>query len=309
MKKILAILLALSMLAMFAACGAKNAPETTTEAESTEEITEEITSEEITDEVTSESATEAASEEASATEATTEAASASEAASETEATEAESESTTEAPKAPQSKEEIVAYFNEASNKIKTDAKSVTRNYSKISLNGSTKLPGWANTAAKLVGGADKFIDDQLAKNSKGSETFTGADIKATYPVEGESYASKLTAADVKSATCTEKNGKYTITVTTVADATSETAAHGKGHAPKAFNVPLPAVINENVPGFAKNMIGGSAAMEYPSSTFTIVVDAKTGRVESATSDLYWTIHFGTDTVLPFRTQDSWTIKY
>ena len=106
-----------------------------------------------------------------------------------------------------------------------------------------------------------------------------------------------------------QHGKYTITIKTVSDPASQNATHGSGHAPKAFNVPLPATINENVPGFAKNMIGGTAAMEYPSSTFTIVVDAETGHVESATSDLYWTIHFGSDTTLPFLTQDSWTIKY
>ena len=300
MKKLIAILAALAIVLTLAACGAKTNDETTTtEPEVTEEITEEVVTDEVTEAPTdADESTEAPEE---STEAPDE--------SKEDASETETEEATEAPKAPQTKEEIVAYFNEASNKIKTDAKSVTRNSSKISLAGSTQLPGWVNTVARVVGGADAFIDDQLTKNSKGSETFTGAQIKATYPVEGESYASKLTAADVKSATCTEKDGKYTITIVTVADATSQNAAHGQGHAPKAFNVPLPATINENVPGFAKNMIGGTAAMEYPSSTFKIVVDAKTGHVESANSDLYWTIHFGTDTTLPFRTQDSWTIKY
>lgn len=304
MKKFLAIFAALAIVLSFAACGAKTTDETTTEP-----LTEEITSEEaaVTEEAAPATEEAAAATAEDATEATTEAA-APEDATETEAAATEEEAT-EAPKAPQTKEEIVNYFNEASNKIKTDAKSATRNYSKIKLAGSTQLPGWVNTVARVVGGADSFIDDQLSKNSKGSETFTGAQIKSTYPVENESYASKLTPADVQSATCTENNGKYTITIKTVSDPTSQNAAHGQGHAPKAFNVPLPAVINENVPGFAKNMIGGTAAMEYPSSTFTIVVDAETGHVESATSDLYWTIHFGSDTTLPFLTQDSWTIKY
>ena len=310
-KKIIAALMALVLLFAFAACGSKtNGDTTTTEADTIEDITSEDITEEPATDATEASATDASATdatEASATDASATDASATDASS-ADASESETE-TTEAPKAPQTKAEIVAYFNDAVNGIKKDAKSATRNYSKISLAGSTKLPGWANTAAKLVGGADKFIDDQLAKNSKGSETFTGSQIKETYPVEGESWASKLTEADVKSATCTESNGKYTITIVTVNDNTSENAKHGSGHAPKAFNVPLPATINENVPGFAKNMIGGSAAMEYPSSTYKIVVDAKTGHVESANTDLYWTIHFGTDTTLPFRTQDSWTIKY
>ena len=306
MKKFLAIFAALAIVLSFAACGAKN-----NEPETTEPLTEELTSEEAVatpEDAGAATATEAEGKEATETEAETTAADNAET-TEAAAASATDEETTEAPKAPQTKEEIVAYFNEASNKIKTDAKSATRNYTKSSLAGNTQLPGWVNTLARVVGGADSFIDDQLSKNSKGSETFTGAQIKSTYPVENESYASKLTPADVQSATCTENNGKYTITIKTVSDPTSQNVAHGTGHAPKAFNVPLPATINENVPGFAKNMIGGTAAMEYPSSTFTIVVDAETGHVESATSDLFWTIHFGSDTTLPFRTQDSWTIKY
>ena len=299
MKKILALLLAAGMIFALCACGNK---------------TEEPTTTEIVEQSATETATEAAGTDESTSAAPAESTSAAPGESTTAApdatTEAASETTTEAAaKKPETKEEIVEYFNKASNNIKTSAKSVTRNYSKISLAGSTQLPGWVNTVARVVGGADSFIDDQLSKNSKGAETFTGAQIKSTYPVENESYASKLTPADVQSATCTENNGKYTITIKTVSDPTSQNAAHGTGHAPKAFNVPLPAVINENVPGFAKNMIGGTAAMEYPSSTFTIVVDAETGHVESATSDLYWTIHFGSDTTLPFLTQDSWTIKY
>ncbi len=312
MKKILAILLALSMLAMFAACGAKNAPETTS-AEETESISETAEATEATDEVTEEPATEATSEDASASEADTTAApteAASETESSAEATEAETESTTEAPKAPKTKEEIVAYFNEASNKVKTDAKSATRQYSKISLNGGTTLPSSLNTILKILGGADKFIGDQLAKNSKNDpETFTGAQIKATYPVEGESYVSKLTAADVKSATCTEQNGKYVITITTVEDGKSDSIKHGQGHAPKAFNVVLPGVVNDNIPGAAAGIVG-TATMNYPSSTVKVVIDPATGHVESAVYDLYWTINFDkVGAILPFHTSDSWAVKY
>ncbi|MBR0113485.1 MAG: hypothetical protein IJM02_07035 [Clostridia bacterium] len=309
MKKILAILLALSILAAFAACGAKNTPETTTEAESTEEITDEVT-----EEATEPESTEATSEDASATEASSEAATtekASEAASEdASATDASETETTEAPKAPQTKEEIVAYFNEASNKVKTEAKSATRQYSKISLNGSTTLPSSLNTILKLLGGADSFLGDQLAKNSKTEpETFTGSQIKETYPVEGEAWSSKLTAAYVKSATCVEKDGKYVITITTVADGKSDSIKHGQGHAPKAFNVVLPGVVNDNIPGVAASMVG-TATMNYPSSTVKAVIDPATGRVVSAVYDLYWTINFDkAGAILPFHTSDSWTIKY
>ena len=157
---------------------------------------------------------------------------------------------------------------------------------------------------------DSFLADQLAKNSKTEpETFTGSQIKSTYPVEGESWSSKLTEADVQSATCEEKDGKYVITITTVADGKSDSIKHGQGHAPKAFNVVLPGVVNDNIPGVATSIVG-TATMNYPSSTVKVVVDPATGHVISANYDLYWTINFDkAGAILPFHTSDSYTIKY
>ena len=305
MKKIIAILAALSLIASLAACGAKTDDETTTEPTSEDVVTTEAPTESDT-EAPEESTTEATE----APEESTTEAEESKKDDETKEDKSEKESTTEAKKAPQSKEEIVAYFNESVNKIKTNAKSVTKNYSKIKLNGSMTLPSAINGVLRLLGGADEFVGGQLEKNSQTSpETFTGAQIKAKYPVENESYASKLTAADVKSATCTESNGKYTITITTVADAKSATVAHGQGHAPKAFNVPLPATINENIPGVATGIVG-TASMNYPSSTAKIVVDAETGNVLTADYDIYWTINFDkVGVIIPFVTSDSYTVKF
>ena len=303
-KKILAILMALSFVVAFAACGAQDNNTTTTEPDT--EITDEsLPADESTDAT---EATDAADDTTAAP--ADESASATENASETSAEDASEEESTEAPKAPETKAEIIAYFNEASNKVKTDAKSVTRNYSKISLNGSTTLPSSLNTILKLLGGADSFLADQLAKNSKTEpETFTGSQIKSTYPVEGESWSSKLTEADVQSATCEEKDGKYVITITTVADGKSDSIKHGQGHAPKAFNVVLPGVVNDNIPGVATSIVG-TATMNYPSSTVKVVVDPATGHVISANYDLYWTINFDkAGAILPFHTSDSYTIKY
>ena len=308
MKKIIAILAALSLIASLAACGAKTDDETTTEPTSEDIVTTEAPTESDT-EAPEESTDEA---DTSKEDESKEDDSKEDASKEDESKEdkSEKESTTEAKKAPQSKEEIVAYFNESVNKIKTDAKSVTKNYSKIKLNGSMTLPSAINGVLRLLGGADEFVGGQLEKNSQTSpETFTGAQIKAKYPVEGESYGSKLTAADVKSATCTESNGKYTITITTVADAKSATVAHGQGHAPKAFNVPLPGTINENIPGVATGIVG-TASMNYPSSTAKIVVDAETGNVLTADYDIYWTINFDkAGVIIPFVTSDSYTVNF
>ena len=302
-KKIIAMLLALTFVFAFAACGGKDDGTTTTPEETTADPFAEVddTTAAPVDDTTAEVAV--SDHTAAPVEGTT-------AAPVEGSTEAASEATTApAAKKPESKEEIVAYFNSAVNTVKTDAKVVKRHYSKISLNGSPTFPSSINNILKLLGGADKFLGEQLEKNSKGEETFTGAQIKATFPVEGESYASKLTAADVKEAKITEKDGKYIIRVVTVADGKTDSIQHGQGHAPKAFNVVLPGVINENIPGVAQGIVGLST-VNYPSSTCTITVDPATGRVINADYDLKWTINFDkVGAIIPFTTHDYYTITY
>lgn len=218
---------------------------------------------------------------------------------------------------PATKAEIVAYFNKAINGVKPSAKSVTRvsetNYR------SGKITGVPSIVDKLVGGIDSFVDGQLKKNSKGSETFSNsAAIKANFPVENESWSSKLTAKnDVASATCTEAGGVYTITIKTVADKASSNVHHGSGHAPKVFSVVLPSVINDQfssgvLKSVAKAFKIGTAQMEYPSGTVTVKVDAKTSRVINATYDAKWTIHLPLGdgmVVLPFGTKTIYNIAY
>lgn len=303
-KKIIAILLALTFVFAFAACGSNGEDETTTApVETTADPFAEV--EDTTAAPVAEDTTAAATEETTVAD-TTAASDETTAAGETTTAAA----TTEAANAmPQSKEEIVAAFNKAVNAVKTDAKSVKRSYSKISLNGTPEFPSAINGILSLLGGAENFLNDQLSKNSKGEETYTGADIKAVYPVEGESYASKLTAADVKDAKITEKDGKWIIRVTTIADGKSDSIKHGEGHAPKAFNVVLPGVVNDNIPGVATSLVGLST-MNYPSSTCTVTVDPATGRAINADYDLKWTINFDeVGVVIPFTTNDYFVISY
>lgn len=298
MKKIIAIVLALvlamSAAVLLASCD-KDEPE-----ENTTAIV--VTPEDNTEESTSEDATEAASGDVS--EALSEDATSEEATSE-EATEAEPV------KMPESKEDIIELYNTAANRVKTDAKSVNSPYSKITLAGPTTLPSSINGILRLLGGADKFLGDQLAKNSRTtSETYTGqAAIKASFPVEGEAWASKLTAADVKDAKCVEKDGKYEITIITVADGKSSNVTHGQGHAPKAFNVVLPGIVNDNIPSVATGIVG-TASMDYPSCKLVVVIDPATGNMESGVYDLYWTINFDkAGVVLPFLTSTSYKVNY
>ena len=211
-------------------------------------------------------------------------------------------------KMPSGKAEIVSYFNTAVNGVKTGAKTVEQKEVTNYLASKTTISSGIQSIYKMLGG-DEWLDGMLKDNSQGAATYTGADIKAKFPVEGEAYSSKLTAADVTSATCTESNGVYTIKVTTVADGKSDSVKHGEGHAPKAFNVILPGVVNDNIPGVAKSMVG-TASMNYPSSTATITVDVATGHVLTAEYDLKWTINFDKmGIILPFGTKSVYTIKW
>ncbi|MBE6820442.1 MAG: hypothetical protein E7516_05270 [Ruminococcaceae bacterium] len=295
-KKILAILLAAAMLFAFAACGDDTTGETTTTTTAAEDVTDEAPVEESTD-APAVDTSDVSAEEPSAEDPST-------------ADPSEAESTTEATNAmPEGKEAIVEYFNTAINGVKTGAKSVNHQYSKITISGETKFPGFIDAAMKLLGGADNFINDQLAKQSKGEQTYTGATIKEKFPVETESYASKLTAADVNTAKVVEKDGKYVVTLVLVSDAKSSTVKHGQGHAPKAFNVVLPGVVNDNVPGPVAGMLGGEAEMNYPACKVIATIDPATGNVVNAEYFVNWTINFGDNIVLPFTTHDLYTINW
>lgn len=211
-------------------------------------------------------------------------------------------------KKPSTTAEIVEYFNTAVNGVKTGAKSVYQHSIVNYLAAPTKIGDGLSGIYKMLGG-DEWLDGMLQSNSTGSATYTGSDIKKNYPVENESWASKLTAADVKSATCTEKDGVYTIKIVTKDDAKSTTVKHGQGHNPKVFSVVLPATINENIPGIAKG-ITGDVSMNYPSGSATITVDAATGRVLTAVYDAHWTINFDKmATSLPFATKFTYTINW
>ncbi len=204
--------------------------------------------------------------------------------------------------------ETLEYFNTVINRVKTGASSVEQKKVENYLANSPTIPSALNAIYKMLGG-DSWLDNLLKDNSQGAATYRGADIRAKFPVEGESYASKLTASDVRSATCTESNGIYTIRITTLADDYSTAHKHGTGHNPKAFNVTLPGTVNENIPSESKDLVG-EAMLAYPSSTITITVDVATGNVLTAEYDLKWTINFTKmGAYIPLGTRSEYVIKW
>ena len=242
------------------------------------------------------------------TEAVTDAASGNTATDNTVTTEAATEATNNGASADKNdKAAIVEEFNKAVNSVKSKAKTVEQKGVTNYLAGQTETGGLKSIYNML--GGDEWLDGMLRDNSQGAATYTGADITAKFPVEGQTWSSKLTAADVKEATRSEKNGVITITITTIADAKSDSVKVGEGHAPKAFNVVLPGVVNDNIPGAAKSL-AGTASMAYPESTAKITIDAKTGNVITADYDMKWTINFDKmGVILPFGTKAEYTVKY
>ena len=103
--------------------------------------------------------------------------------------------------------EIVAMYNTTANKIKSGAKSVTRNYSKMqSLPEYLQLPSAINSLGSWA--INKFV-----KGSDEPVTFTSKeDIIANFPVSGESYTSHLTADMVKSASLKDTGKTYEISI-------------------------------------------------------------------------------------------------
>ena len=131
----------------------------------------------------------------------------------TEATTAETttEETTEAKKAPEGKEEILKVYNDAVN----NAISKKAGYSKTRVTNINSLEG------------GKILDFQVVKDAVndflgvGTKNYTNSKGKAEYMGKAS-----LSASDVSNATCTEKDGKYTIELT-VNNGSSSASGSGK----------------------------------------------------------------------------------
>ncbi|MBR0113239.1 MAG: hypothetical protein IJM02_05790 [Clostridia bacterium] len=192
MKKLLAILLALSMLVAFAACGSKSEPETT-EPEVTEEITEEVSEEVSEDASAAEGDTTAVPADASETAAPADADASETDASAADASESETEETTEAAKIPQTTEEIVAYYNAA----RKATKPAPKGNQTMALKGDITGDGAIGTFSGIL---TKAANSALSKNSKETDWIPAAD------------HADIKVSDVKSATAKD-DGKGNVVIT------------------------------------------------------------------------------------------------
>ena len=211
-----------------------------------------------------------------------------------------------------SQADILAYFNTAINKVKPNAKQITLNSEVNRTAGgiSGNLPGTLTSMAdSLI--ADNMGPKDLSSLDPGLVNATTTEQKnAMFPVENESWSSKLTADDISSATYTEADGKYTITILVKEDAPSTDTAHGSGHNGKVFSVIMPSIVTDNA-GPAASLIK-DVKTGHKDGKIVVTVDKETGNVETATYDFVWTLSLkalGMEVSIPFGLQKDFTISW
>lgn len=211
-----------------------------------------------------------------------------------------------------SQADILAYFNTAINKVKPNAKQITLNSEVNSTAGgiSGNLPGTLTSMADgLI--ADNMGPKDLSSLDPGLVNATTTDQKnAMFPVENESWSSKLTADDISSATYTEADGKYTITILVKEDEPSTDTAHGTGHNGKAFSVIMPSIVTDNA-GPAASLIK-DVKTGHKDGKIVVTVDKETGNVETATYYFVWTLSLkalGMEVSIPFGLEKNFTITW
>lgn len=249
MKKILAVLLALSFVVVcFAACGSKT-EEPTTEATTVEEVTDEVVTEE------------ASSEDVSAEDVTAEPESTEEATEET------TEETTEASKGLNSTdaEEIVAYYNAARKATEGHAPAGKQTMTLAALDGGSGVVG------NIVSAFEGIAKSALEKNSTATDYIPAHD-------HGD-----VKASDVKNAKATS-DGKYTtITFDVVDQQANASTKGGDGSVGRAIGV------LDGVDSALKELNGvevqdgiQNIKLTYKNAKVTAKIDESTGRIVGGT---------------------------
>ena len=154
-------------------------------------------------------------------------------------------------------------------------------------------------------------DKDLSKLDPGMVNATTADQKnAMFPVENESWSSKLTADDVDSATVTDNGSTYEIVIKVKADEPSEATAHGQGHNGKVFSVIMPTIVTDNA-GPAASIIK-EVKTGHKDGVIKVTVDKATGNVTQANYHFVWTLSLkalGASISIPFGLDKDFTIAW
>ena len=180
-------------------------------------------------------------------------------------------------KAPETVEEIVAYFNASANRIKTEATKVTKNFEKrIVDEENLVVPKVLESTAKNL--LPTFMKDDNDPIVYG----TREEIVSEYIVPGQNYVSKLTPDAVADAKCTDKGDTYEIRIKLKSE---KNPSAGKGVG-AVCDVIEAHEVSEKAPAFLEEF-----STNYKDCVVTATVDKATGRViaSSYTTPLILTV--------------------
>lgn len=210
---------------------------------------------------------------------------------------------------PSTKAEILNYFNTSVNKVKTSSKGGVKNYEKNSQAGSFALKGPLKSFSGVI---NSLVEKNMGeKKGDTNRKLSKADLKALFPVENENWSSKLTTANISSATLAEKNGKYVITIHVKPDAASTNPTHGAGNHGKAFSIVQVSTILDNA-GPLKSMLDGNVKIAYRNGKIVATIDPKTGNVTHINYYYVWELDVtvaGNNVNAPFGLESDFTIKW
>ena len=169
------------------------------------------------------------------------------------------------------KAEIIAYFNTGANRVKYQAKSVTRNYTETKNDADkTELPKAIDAIGKSA------MKTFMKRDDKTIVLTSKEDIRNVVPVGGKDWGSKLTVSDVKSAKIEDKGSEFQIPLIF---GTEVTHSGEKGYA-AAFGVLTADVVNFDYPGLSLT----DQRFTYYNGTISAKFDKSTGNMVYAHYD-------------------------
>lgn len=210
---------------------------------------------------------------------------------------------------PSTQAEILNYFNTSVNRVKTSSKGGIKNYEKNSQAGSFTLKGPLKSFSGVI---NSLVEKNMGeKKGDTNRKLSKADLKALFPVENENWSSKLTTANISSATLAEKNGKYVITIKVKTDAASTNPTHGAGNHGKAFSIVQVSTILDNA-GPLKSMLEGNTKIGYYNGKIVATIDPKTGNLTHINYYYVWDLDVtvaGNNVKAPFGLESDFTINW
>ena len=170
--------------------------------------------------------------------------------------------------------DVVNYFNEISNKVKQSKVALEATY--------TYDVGDFECENEYVKAALPTVKDYVLKNYlEENETVSveyGGDIKNIYPIAGEDWSSKLTAADVETAVCAQASDDYKIIIRLADDYTPEVGS-GVG---SAFSFSNKEEILGELSKMDEYLKVNDYSVKYSNCSIDCVADRATDEISSAT---------------------------